>query len=91
MLHLHLSNSSFLGFLIFFYNKSSFEHQRFKCQRRLKVKFKVILLFHKIRYFIHFARESEPHLPYLCDLLCDVLRAVLYIGGTEQLHPGSGR
>lgn len=40
---------------------------------------------------MHFARESEPHLPYLCDLLCDVLRAVFYIGGAEQLHPGSGR
>lgn len=29
--------------------------------------------------------------PYLCDLLCDVLRAVLHLGGAEQLHPGSGR
>lgn len=29
--------------------------------------------------------------PYLCDPLCDVLRAVLHLGGAEQLHPGSWR
>lgn len=39
--------------------------------------------------------ETEPMWgswpPYLRDLLCDVLRAVLHLGGAEQLHPGSGR
>lgn len=29
--------------------------------------------------------------PYLRDLLCDVRRAVLHLGGTEQLHLGSWR
>lgn len=39
--------------------------------------------------------ETEPMSgswpSYLRDLLCDVLRAVLHLGGAEQLHPGSGR
>lgn len=84
MLHLHLSN-----FFLLLDSKVSFKHQQFKYQRG-KILL-VILLFYKLKHFIHFARESEPHLPYLCDLLCDILRAVFYIGGAEQLHPGSGR
>lgn len=29
--------------------------------------------------------------PYLCDLLLDVLCAVLHLGGAEQLYPGGRR